>query len=270
MAYQDLGELRLYYQIHNPNALRGAAVTLLHGLGSCGDDWLLQLPALTHDYQVLTLDLRGHGRSSQRSGWPVMEDFTQDVRGLLEALDWYPTHVVGLSLGGAIALQLATDRPDLIRSLTLVNSFARIQVARAGRLRTFGRVALLAFGSMDWMGRWVANTLFPNEDQAQLREVAAVRISENQRSAYVRSMFAVARFDLRSRLNEITAPTLVVAGNLDTTLPIAVKYELVKRIPGARLEVISGSGHATPIDAPEAFNRILLKFLSEVDTLIWQ
>lgn len=264
MPYLGLGKLQLYYQIHNPNDLRSATVTLLHGLGSCGEDWLLQLPTLTQYYQVLTLDLRGHGRSNQLSGWPMMEDFAQDVIRLLEALDWCPTHVVGLSLGGAVALQLAADRPDLIRSLTLVNSFARIQVARSGRWHTFGRVPLLAFGSMDWIGRWVANTLFPRDNQGQLREIAAARISKNKRSAYVKSMVAVARFDLRSRLKEITAPTLVVAGDQDTTLPIGVKYELAKGIPGAHLEVISSSGHATPVDAPNAFNRILLKFLSEV------
>lgn len=265
MAYQEIGELRIYYQLHNPHALRGTTVTLLHGLGSCGDDWFLQLPALSNFYQVLTVDLRGHGRSNQLAGWPVMADFSKDVAGLLEALGGYPTHVVGLSLGGAVALQLAADRPDLVRSLTLVNTFARIHVARVGRMRTFVRVALLAFGPMHRMGRWVANELFPYENQAQVREMAAARISGNQRSAYVRSMLAVARFDLRSRLTDISAPTLVVVGDRDTTIPIEVKAELAQGIPEARLEVMTGSGHASPIDAPEAFNRMLLRFLSDVD-----
>jgi 3-oxoadipate enol-lactonase len=268
MPYYPVGPCKLFYSIHNPNDLCGSLVLLLHGLGSCGDDWLLQLPTLTPHYRVMTLDLRGHGYSGMQSDWPEIADLTHDVAVLLEALGESSTHVIGLSLGGTIALQLAVDRPNLVRSLTLVNTFARMQVGHGGRLQTVGRMILLAFGRMEWMGRWVARTLFPDDDQQLIREAAADRIASNPRGAYLRSLGAVARFDIRSRLGDIVAPTLVVAGDRDTTVPLKAKMELAHHIPRTRLEVVPGSGHATPVDAPDVFNRLLLDFLGEVDAEI--
>jgi 3-oxoadipate enol-lactonase len=265
MPYSPVGPCKLFYSIHNPNDLRGSLVLLLHGLGSCGDDWLLQLPALTPHYRVMTLDLRGHGRSDMLSGWPTIADLTHDVARLLDALGESVTHVVGLSLGGTVVLQLAVDRPNLVRSLTLVNTFARMQVGRGGRLQAAARMTLLIFGTMDKMGRWVANTHFSDDGQKLLREVAATRIASNPRGSYLRALEAVARFDVRSRLVDITAPTLVVAGERDDTVTLQAKEELTNHIPGARLEIVPGSGHATPVDAPDVFNRLLLDFLLEVD-----
>lgn len=265
MPHYGAGSSKLFYSIHNPNDLRGPVVLLLHGLGSCGEDWLLQIPALTPHYRVMTLDLRGHGRSGVSPGWPTITDLTHDVASLLETFGESDTHVVGLSLGGTVALQLAIDWPDLVRSLTLVNTFARMQVGHGGRLHAAGRMILLAFGHMEWMGRWVARALFPDDDQELIREAAAARIASNPRGAYLRSLGAVARFDIRSRLGNIVAPTLVVAGDRDTIVPVKAKMELANRIPGARLEVVRGSGHATPVDAPDVFNRLILEFFSQVD-----
>jgi 3-oxoadipate enol-lactonase len=265
MPYSPVGPCKLFYSIHNPNDPRGPFVLLLHGLGSCGDDWLLQLPALTPNYRVMTLDLRGHGRSGVSLGRPTIADWTHDVASLLKTFGESETHVVGLSLGGTVALQLAIDWPDLVRSLTLVNTFARIQVGHGGRLHAAGRMILLAFGHMGWMGRWVASALFPDDGQKLLREVAGARIASNPRGSYLRSLGAAARFNVRSRLCDIVAPTLVVAGDRDTIVPVKAKMELANRIPRARLEVVRGSGHATPVDAPEVFNRLLLDFLNEID-----
>jgi 3-oxoadipate enol-lactonase len=238
---------------------------LLHGLGSCGDDWPLQLPALEPRYRVLTLDLPGHGASPLLRGWPSVGFMADEVARLLEALEEPPVHLVGLSLGGAVSLQLAVDHPDRVRSLTAVNAFARLRPHVGGLGRGLVRMALLAFGPMAAMGRWVADGLFPGADQSILRQAAAQRIAANPRRAYLQAIAAVSRFDLRRRLKDIACPTLIVAGERDATVPMRAKVELAEGIPGARLEVIPASGHATPLDAPEAFNNLLLRFLSEVD-----
>jgi pimeloyl-ACP methyl ester carboxylesterase len=111
----------------------------------------------------------------------------------------------------------------------------------------------------------VARGLFPLLSQKPVREAAAQRIASNRRGAYLRTVGAILRFDVRHRLAEIRVPTLVVAGSGDRTVPLSVKREIARSIAGARLEVIEGSGHATPLDAPVAFNALLIRFLEEVE-----
>ena len=256
----------LHYSVHAPPGRGSADVILLHGLGSCGEDWGLQIPDLSRRYRVITPDLPGHGRSGVGPTSPTVRVMSRAVSELLEELDGGAAHVVGLSLGGAVALQLAIERPSQVRSLTAVNTFARLRLSRRGLGKMLGRLILLLTGQMDWLGGWVAGGLFPGEDQSALRQAAAARIAGNPWHTYFRAALAVTRFDCRHGLEDIRAPTLVVAGEEDTTVPLKAKLELASRIPGARLEIISGSGHVTPVDAAGRFNTILLRFFEAVDS----
>jgi pimeloyl-ACP methyl ester carboxylesterase len=257
--------LRLLYDVANPDRRGGTPVVLLHGLGSCGDDWPFQLPALTPFYRVITLDLPGHGKSDLPPGRVSAARLAQAVIDVLGALEENRVHLVGLSLGGMVALQTALDWQERLRSLVLVNTFARLELP-AGQLGNRAvRLALLVAGPMSWTGRWVAHGLFPRSGQGPLREAAAQRIASNARGAYLRTVGAILRFDVRHRLAEIRVPTLVVAGSVDRTVPLSAKREIARSIAGARLEVIEGSGHATPLDAPEAFNAVLLRFLEGIE-----
>jgi pimeloyl-ACP methyl ester carboxylesterase len=256
---------RIFYEIHRPREEESVSITFLHGLGSCGEDWILQLPVVTGDYAVLTVDLPGHGRSSKQSTWPRISCFADDVADLIQTLGLGPTHVVGLSIGGTVAMQLALDYPEAVRSLTLVNTFAKLHSGSSGFFRKLVRIGFVALGRMDQVGQWVAEGLFPEPDQELLRQAAAERIASNPRGAYLRAIWAATRFDIRDRLHEINTPTLVVAGELDETVSMEAKKELADNIHGAHLVVIPDSGHATPLDAVEEFNRTMLEFLSKVD-----
>ncbi len=263
MPFLETRGLRLHYGMHNPEGQ--SAVVLLHGLGSCGEDWPFQLPALAPSYRVLTPDLPGHGRSTLPPGWPTVQEYARSMIDLLDGVGERAAHFVGLSLGGAVALQCALDFPHRVRSLVLVNSFARLRSAGLGTARGLLRLALVLVGPMSWVGRWVAAGLFPQAEQAALRQAAAARLASNPRRAYLGAMYAAARFDACARLDAIACPTLIVAGESDRTVPMAAKRELAESIPGARLEVVAGSGHATPLDQPVAFNHLLTKFLAEVE-----
>lgn len=255
----------LHHRRHAAQAPGASTVVLLHGLGSCGDDWGLQLPALLPSYDVLAPDLRGQGQSPMPSGWPTIEAMAADVWLLLDTLRIQSAHVVGLSLGGAVALQMAVDAPERVRSLVAVNTFARLRTPRGGTGRMINRLWLAATGRMDELGRRVAAGLFPHPNQDALRSVAAARLAGNPRECYLKLMAAVARFDLRDRLSGIRAPTLVVAGEQDATVPFECKLELAERIVSARLERIPGSGHATPLDQPSRFNAVIVGFLESVE-----
>ncbi len=243
---------------------RGPLVLLLHGLGSSGADWVLQVEALRGQYRCLAVDQRGHGDSPMPAGWSTLHDMANDVAGLLAELGEGPAHLVGLSLGGGVALVLALERPELVRSLTIVNASATLSGGWQRVPSSIVRLALLLGGRMDWLGAWVARGLFPGAHQSQLRELTRQRIAGNSRLNYLKSVAAIVRFDLRDQVSQIAAPTLVVAGDRDRTVLLEAKRALAAAIPGARLQIVEGSGHATPLDAAERFNAILLAFLQQL------
>jgi pimeloyl-ACP methyl ester carboxylesterase len=255
----------LYYERHGPSG--GPAVVFLHGLGSSAADWRWQVAAFAQRYRVITLDLPAHGRTAGR-GWPrrgrlSVEAMATAVTELLGRLGEAPAHVVGLSLGGCVALALAAAAPARVRSLTLVNTFARIRPAGwRGACRMLERIALLAVAPMPIIASRVAQSLFPGPAQAELRAAAVASLARNDKRAYVAAMRAVARFDARRRLAQVRCPTLVMAGAGDTTVPRAAAELLRRRIPNARLLVVPDSGHATPYDQPDLFNRLVLEFVS--------
>ena len=250
----------LSYEIHGST---GPLLLLLHGLGSRGEDWVFQIEALRDEYRVLAPDLRGHGDSPAASGWPTIGDMAVDVAELLEALGEHRAHVVGLSLGGGVALQLGLDYPQWVESLTIVNAAATLRVPRHRWPHAIVRVFLLLTGQRQRLGEWVAAGLFPRPEHRELRKEAAKRISSNLRRNYLRAIIAILRFNIADEVHRIQAPTLVVAGELDDTVPLGPKRDLARGISHASLEVIAGSGHATPLDAPDQFNSLLKSFLRE-------
>jgi 3-oxoadipate enol-lactonase len=244
---------------------QGPPLVLLHGLGSSRNDWLMQLPVFIPRFRVIAVDLRGHGSSPKPAGPYRLELLAVDVARLLRRIDAHPAHVLGISLGGAVAQQVALDYPELVHSLVLVNTAARL-ISESWQQRMLGvrRLASVYLGGMDRVAETVARRLFPKPEQAQLRREATERISRNDPAAYRATLWAIARFDVRARLGEIACPTLIVAGDADSTVPLASKQLLAERIPHSRLEIIAGSGHATPVDQPEAFNRVVVRFLEMV------
>lgn len=267
MPWLDLPDIRLRYNLAGqaPDGLAGRApVVFLHGLGSSADDWQLQASAFGAVRPVAAVDLRGHGGSSY-SGALTVPQMAADVARLVDA-QVGRAHVVGLSLGGCVALALAILRPELPRSLTLVNTFARYRPAGAGGLvRTMRRLWLLAVGPQRALAEFVAAGLFPKGDQGALRAAAAESLSRNSRRSYWNAIQAIRRFDARAGLGTIRCPTLVVVGDRDATVPAAAGQELASRIAGARLWRVPDSGHATPIDQPEVFNRTVLGFQEAVE-----
>lgn len=261
MATARLPDLDLYYETSGA----GAPLVLLHGLGSSSADWALQMPAFAARYQVITVDLRGHGRSLDGAWRYTINQMAEDVAALLAQLELPAAHVVGLSLGGCTAQPLAARHPGQVRSLVLCNTFARLRpdgLRGAGRL--LRRMWLFGTAPMPVVARYVAVGLFPKPEQADIRAEAVARLGRNRKRPYLAAMRAVAAFDSRALLGSIRCPTLVLAGDRDTTVPRAAVQALARGIPSARLTFIADSGHATPYDQPEEFNRRVLEFLAAV------
>ncbi len=260
MPYFDNDGCQLHYEDYG----HGTPLLLVHGLGSSTRDWEYQIPPLARHYRVLALDVRGHGRSDKPRETYRIADFADDVVALIEHLQLPPVHLVGISMGGMIGFQLGVDHPELLRSLTIVNSSPEVKARNAREWLEIGkRWTLSRLLSLETIGKALGTLLFPKAEQAELRRKIAERWPQNEKHAYLASLNAIIGWSVRERLARITCPTLVISADHDYT-PVERKREYVAEIPDARLLVIENSRHATPLDQPERFNNALLAFLGEI------
>ena len=254
-----------HVRFHFEESGSGDVLLFLHGLGSCSQDWPLQMPVFCSRFRVIAPDLHGHGQTDKPRKRVSIAQMTADVACLLDELGVKRTHIVGLSMGGCVAQQLALDNPARVRSLTLVNTFARFDPgAPDNAIPLVARMGVLGLLGLPAQARFVAARMFPKPEQAQLRALAVERIASNDLATYIRLLLTLGAFDVTHRLREIACPTLVIAGNRDTTVPLRAKKFLAEHIPSARFELVADSGHATPIDQPEMFNRLVMNFVESV------
>ncbi|MCY1293274.1 3-oxoadipate enol-lactonase 2 [compost metagenome] len=252
-------------QLHYEDFGHGMPVVLVHGLGSSTRDWEYQIPALAAHYRVIALDVRGHGRSDKPRERYSIAAFADDVAALIEHLGLIDVHLVGISMGGMIGFQLGVDRPELLRSLTIVNSGPEVKARSPGEyLELAKRWTLSRLLSLDSIAKALGRLLFPLPEQAELRRKIEERWPQNDKRAYLSALDAIIGWGVRGRLGRILCPTLVITADRDYT-PVARKEAYVKELPNARLVVIENSRHATPLDQPERFNTTLLDFLAEVE-----
>ena len=251
-------DIDLYYEITG----KGEPIVFIHGLGSSGRDWEYQIDYFSNHYQVIVTDVRGHGNSDKPSGPYSIPLFARDTAEMIKGLDIAPTHVVGISLGGMIALQLAVDERELVRSLVVVNSGSEMVVRTVKqRLAIMQRFLIVRLLGMRKMGEVLGGRLFPKPEQQELRQMFADRWAENDPRAYREAMRAIVGWSVTEQLHKIECPTLVIAAEHDYT-PIEDKAPLVNGIKNVELVVIDNSRHATPVDQPVEFNKVLSAFLA--------
>ncbi len=260
MPYQEINGIRLRYETWGVGE---TPLLLLHGLGSSADDWFMQLPAFAPYFQCVAVDLRGHGLSDKPDGPYSVALFAADAAALLTAIGAAPAHVLGLSLGGMVAQQLAIAYPHLVRSLVLINTLPGIwppswHIVRVGlrRLSAPWRSRTMA----DQAAR-VAADLFPRPQQAFLRAQVQARLASNDPEAYRKATLAVAAFRPGRALQRIVCPVLIVAGEKDRVVPRLYQERLRRALPAAEFVLIPGVGHASNVEAPDAVNDAVLAFL---------
>lgn len=251
--------INLHYEIHG----EGQPLLFIHGLGSSARDWELQVDEFAKMYRVITFDLRGHGLSDKPRGPYTISMFAADTVGLLRGLGIENLHVVGLSLGGAVAFQMAVDASLPIRSLVIVNSTPELVIHTfRERLMVWQRIAIVNLLGMRKMGEVLSKRLFIKPEQEDIRRIFVERWAENDKRTYLNAMRALVGWSVSDRIGSIRVPTLVIAADQDYS-PLSAKQEYTARIPNARLEVIADSRHATPVEKPQEFNAALKKFLAE-------
>ncbi len=254
--------LTIHYQDFNSNG--NPDVLLLHGLGANSESWQLQSPALADaGYHVIVPDMRGFGQSTYPGGQNNPRVMAGDMVKLMQGLSSEKFHLVGISLGGTVALELVSARPEMVKSLVITNSFAILRPKQISLwLFYLIRVLLVHLVGIETQADYVAERLFPNPDQAILRGAFKEQICQSNPSGYRSTMRSLAFFDVRAGVTEIQVPTLVITGENDTVVPPKSQAELARLIPGSQHKIIKDTGHAVTVEKPDRYNQLLLEFLA--------
>ncbi len=252
----DGGELR--YSI----AGAGEPVVLIHGLGLDAAMWDAQWPAVQREFRAIRYDVRGFGDSSIPAG-PYSH--SNDLLGLLDFLDARPAHVVGLSMGGRLALRFALDQPNAVKSLTLIDPALEGFPWSESWDRQMAPI-LAAAGAGDVHAArqlWLAHELF--EPARRDPQVAAALGAMVDRYSvwHWRNTDPVRRpaSPAIDCLAAVACPTLVILGELDLPDFTEIAQRLAAGIPGAALHTIADTGHMANMEAPAAVNDLLLAHL---------
>jgi pimeloyl-ACP methyl ester carboxylesterase len=247
----------------------GPPVVFIQGAGVPGDGWLPQVRKLEDDFACLTFDNRGIGKSAwvgTRRPWLTVEQMSGDVLALMDAVGWRSAHVVGHSLGGLIAIDIALRNAERVRSLSLLCTFARGWVigwsprmlwlglrSRSGSKRMRRRAFLEMVLPPNALSRNDTDRLAKELEPFFGRDIA------NQPPGVMNQLQAMQKYDATARLSELARiPTVVVSAMHDPVAPPRLGRELAKRIPGARYVELPNASHGVPIEQPEVINRILL------------
>ena len=228
----------------------GPSLVLLHGLGGSSDWWRHNIDVLAERYQVSAVDLVGFGRNRfflRRSKLPLKFD---DIAALLgrwiESSFSGPVHLAGNSLGGQIAIHLAASRPDLVRSLILIDSTGiPFEIAP---------------------GAHIENIAMPHGWRSFLL-VLARDLFRAGPTALAVAFARLLRDDARPLMRKLTLPVLLVWGEHDPLVPLTYAEQMREEMPHAKLRVIPRAGHVPMWENPRAFNDAVLSFLSEVDVV---
>ncbi len=241
----------------------GPPLVLLHGILQDSRAWRRQLDALSDEFTVVAWDAPGCGRSSDPPETFRMPEYADCLAVFIEALGLARPHVLGLSLGAALALELCRRHPRIARTLVLASAYAGwagslpAEVVEE-RLRQVLREADLP--PERFIRGWIPG-LLTGSAPAELVEDVVAMMSDFHPAGYRAMAHALAEADLRDVLPGIDVPTLLLYGDADRRSPLSVAEHLHARIPASRLVVVPGAGHLVNLEAPEPFNAEVRSFL---------
>lgn len=254
---------QLYYEDHGSG---GEAVLFAHGLAFDHRMWEAPVDSLKGRYRCVTFDCRGQGLSEVTANGYDMDTLAEDAASLIAALDLSPCHFVGLSMGGFIGLRLAIRYPELLRSITIMNSSAEPEPAASRRRYTVLRVVARWLGLRPVLGRLMP-IMFGGgflDDPARRDEAVRwrERMGQNDRVGISRAARGVIdRQGVADRLGDIRLPALIVAGESDLATPPKLSRTMHEAIPDSRLEVLPGAGHMSVLEQPDRVTALIESFL---------
>ncbi len=243
-----------------PDRSRGRTIVFIHAAGSNAHSWHYQYDYLGTAHSPFAVDLPGHGRSSGVEALPSTQAYADFVAAFMDTLKIASAVVVGRSMGGAVAMELALRHPTKVQALGLIATSAKFNLAPE-LIQTWRNVTMGRTGQPFTNGGYSPKTI--TEHQEIIREGWGEQIRTDPRTRWG-DMVACDKVDLRDQVSRIDKPTLIIAGADDDVTPPAMSEYLASHIKGSRLEKIPDAGHYVTSEQPAAVNAALEKFLSEL------
>ncbi|MGI9116645.1 MAG: alpha/beta fold hydrolase [Gaiellales bacterium] len=251
-------------ELHYLQAGEGDDVLLLCGLGDDVSAWDAQFAVLAERYRVTAVDNRGVGQSSLPEGDFTVADMAGDAIALCHELGIGQAHVMGFSMGGAIAQELTIARPDLARSLVIVGSWAYSDAL----FRNFIESSIYFSGLADddekflryFLGSTYSHAVWEDGRIDAFARAFLEHPHPQDIGAFQRTARAILAHDTRDRLPAIAAPTLVVYGEEDIICPPRHSHQIASLIPNAEIAGVPGQAHQPFQEGPADFNRLVLGF----------
>jgi 3-oxoadipate enol-lactonase len=255
----------LYYEVHG----EGEPLLCVEGLAMDTLGWALQLPAFSARHKTVVFDNRDVGQSSLADGSYDIADMAQDALALADALELDSFHLLGASMGGTIAQEMALAAPERVRTLTLAVTFAwtgrwartlnAVWSARVQRMSREERIDEL-------MLLCLSEEFFENaEGVALLRDLMLQNPHPQPVEAFARQLDAASRHDAKDRLGRLDMPTHVIGAEYDILVPVWKSRELAELIPGAKLTILDQRPHGVNVEGAEEFNSAVLDFIAQVE-----
>lgn len=257
----------LHYKVSG----HGAPLVLIGGLGMPLQAWAMQSQTLSRSFQLIRFDNRGCGASTLPSESVSIQDMALDVVALLDHLQLENAHVLGLSMGGFIALALAHMAPQKTRSLTLAHACAKLPVRTRLRLRLWQDMrqantppALMAREQLLWI---FPENMLQNDGEVERLTAGMVQaIGSQSAEGFSNQVAACEQFDMLEALPRIAAPTLVIAAEDDLSAPPTYVNQLQNLSNVLKFKIFSSAGHLSHLTHAKEFNHEVSKFIQSVDT----
>jgi pimeloyl-ACP methyl ester carboxylesterase len=273
-SFVEIAGRRLAYDEVRPAQPRGT-IFLLTGLGSKRQGWRNQLPVFGKEYRTLAVDFRDVGDSDPVDQPYTVADLADDVAGMARALQIPRVHMIGISLGGYVAQNVALRHPDQVEKLILVSTSAGGATHVMPEASMFAVLGMQDVAGADARARFAYSRIMSPaflgthpDVLDQIAEIAQYRAFTPE--SYQRQLAAALSQDVSAQVGNITAPTLVIHGDVDPLVPPGNGDYLARTIPGARHIVYHGIGHIPILEHEQGFNRDVLAFLNEQDPLVAQ
>jgi 3-oxoadipate enol-lactonase len=263
MATLNVNGTSLYYE---DTGGAGAPIVFSHGLLWDTTLFAPQVAALKNRYRCVAYDHRGQGKSADDNSRAIdMDTVTDDAAALIEALALGPVHFCGLSMGGIVGMKLAIKRPDLIRSLILLDTTAEPEPSKLKyqMMNFIARFFGLGPVIKSIMPALYGRTALADPARAGERLAWQQQLAANRRSIWRAVNGVLGRKSMYSELGKISAPTLVAVGEEDVATVPALSERIARAIGGAKLVIIPKAGHASTVEQPEAVTAIMAAFLGE-------
>lgn len=237
---------------------RGEPLVLIHGLGEVKEGWHSQYE-LADQYELIIPDLRGHGECTETNGITI-PNFADDIIGLLNELEIENAHILGLSMGGAVAQEIYRQAPDLCRSLILVSTF-HFFPKRLRRLLFKSRKT--KFESLLIEGKHkesAAHLALYSWSEKNIKTFSSY--FQPKPDIFLKSLKACLQVNNITLLPTIKVPTLIIGGQYDSILPVWIQLCMHKLIPHSQFIIMRNTGHLAKLEATDRFNLLLRKFLN--------